>query len=100
MNYSYDSDKDIDRNDIKIRNEQIKWFSEHGKVLQSSIVLTEDEQVFGIAKTILEAQTYRVLLNSVYPTAALTFIYTIGYYINTRLNLHQRPFAASIFILD
>lgn len=95
MNYSYDSDKDIERNDIKIRNEQIKWFSENGKVLQSSIVLTEDEQVFGIAKTILEAQSYRVLLNSIYPAATLTFIYAIGHFMNFRLDLFQRPLAVS-----
>lgn len=90
VNYAYSSTDDIKRGDIRFRDQQIDWNSESGKLLEQAIVLTEDEQVFGLSKAILQLQTHRVLLNSIFPSVSFLMVYTIGHYLNLRLNLFAR----------
>lgn len=86
-NYSYTSVETIDRSEIRFRNEQIKWGSESGKMLEEALVLTEDEQIFGMCRTILQLQTQRVMLNSVFPSLSFLAMYSVGNYLNQRMNL-------------
>lgn len=88
--YSYTSIDTIDRSEIRFRNDQIKWGSESGKMLEEALVLTEDEQIFGMCRTILQLQTQRVLLNSIFPSVSFMAMYTIGNYLNQRMNLLAR----------
>lgn len=90
VNYGYDSIGDIKRADIRFRDSQIDWSSDSGKLLEQAIVLTEDEQVFGLCKAILQLQTHRVLLNSIFPTLSFFMVYTIGHFLNLRLQLFAR----------
>lgn len=90
VNYAYGSTDEIKRADIRFRDQQIDWTSDSGKLLEKAIVLTEDEQVFGLCKAILQLQTHRVLLNSIYPSLNFLMVYTIGHFLNLRLNLFAR----------
>ncbi|BFG04325.1 transmembrane protein 177 [Drosophila madeirensis] len=90
VNYAYGSTAEIKRADIRFRDQQINWSSPSGKLLEQAIVLTEDEQIFGLSKAILQLQTYRVLLNSIFPSVSFLMVYTIGHYLNQRLNLFAR----------
>lgn len=96
-NYSYDTVENIEKQDIRFRNEEIKWNTEQGKLLEESLILSEDEQIFGIFKSILQLQTHRVLLNSIYPSATFIFVYGVGNVINQRLNLYARPLSVNYF---
>ncbi|XP_064537917.1 transmembrane protein 177 [Drosophila montana] len=90
VNYAYGSTDEIKRADIRFRDQQIDWTSDSGKLLEKAIVLTEDEQVFGLSKAILQLQTHRVLLNSIYPSLSFLMVYTIGHFLNLRLDLFAR----------
>lgn len=90
--FNYESEKDIEKSEIMFRGKPINWDSETGKKLQKAIVLTEDEQIFAISKSILEFQTQKVLLNSLYPTASFMMVYTIGTSLSQQMKLLTKPF--------
>ncbi|XP_075156514.1 transmembrane protein 177 [Haematobia irritans] len=92
-NYEYDSVSDIKRNEIRFRDQEIDWNSESGKYLEESLVLTEDEQIFGFCKALLQAKTQYVLLNSIYPSLSFLTVYSVGSYLNSSLGLLARPFS-------
>lgn len=91
-NYDYETKEDIDKKSILYRNKPINWDSEAGRNLERAIVLTDNEQVFAISKSILQLQTHRVLLNSLFPTCAFMMVYTIGTSLNQQMNLLRGPF--------
>ncbi|KAH8271539.1 hypothetical protein KR018_004921 [Drosophila ironensis] len=90
VNYGYGSPDEIKRADIRFRDQQINWSSPSGKLLEQAIVLNEDEQVFGLTKAVLQLQTHRVLMNSIFPSVNFLMVYTLGHYLNLRLNLFAR----------
>ncbi|KAH8254031.1 hypothetical protein KR032_008094 [Drosophila birchii] len=90
VNYGYASKDEIKRADIRFRDQQINWSSPSGKLLEEAIVLNDDEQVFGLSKAVLQLQTHRVLLNSIFPSVSFLMVYTMGHYLNLRLNLFAR----------
>lgn len=49
-NYFYNHHSDVEKNDIKLKNQPIDWNTSYGKVLEEALVLSEDEQVFGMVK--------------------------------------------------
>ncbi|XP_017467468.1 PREDICTED: transmembrane protein 177 [Rhagoletis zephyria] len=93
VNYSYSEKEEVNRHDIRFRDQTIQWNTEAGNLLLDAIVLSEDEQLFGLCKSILQLQTHRVLLNSVFPSVSFLTVYTIGHYLNARMNLFARPFS-------
>uniref|UniRef100_A0A0A1XRX6 Transmembrane protein 177 n=1 Tax=Zeugodacus cucurbitae TaxID=28588 RepID=A0A0A1XRX6_ZEUCU len=91
VNFAYTETKDINRQEIRFRDQTIQWNTESGKLLQDAIVLTEDEQLFGLCKSVLQLRTHRVLLNSLFPSFSFLTMYTIGHYLNVRMNLLAGP---------
>ena len=98
VNYSYSDSNEINKDDVRFRNNQIEWNSESGKLLQESIILTEDEQVFGLCKSVLQLQTHRVLMNSLFPSVSFLSMYTLGRYLNINLNLFARPMSVCVLL--
>lgn len=90
-NYCYDTVQDVERADIQLQQNQIAWSTDEGKLLQESLVLTEDEQVFAMARSILQIQTHKLLMSSFYGPFSICFVYAIANYVNTRANLYARP---------
>lgn len=94
-NYVYDKIEDIERGDIRIRDQLINWSSEDGKILQNSLVLSEIEQVFGMVRSILQVKTHKLLLTSLYAPVCLMSMYATGYYVNQKMRLYTKPLAVS-----
>ncbi|XP_049299562.1 transmembrane protein 177 [Anopheles funestus] len=90
-NFEYDSAAAIDRTDIKIRNQPIDWNTEPGKLLEDALVLSEDEQVFGIARELLTMKTHKTLIQSIIPTVSWMFTYSLASQVNERCNFYVRP---------
>lgn len=97
-NYSYETITDIDRAAINSRGKTIDWNSNQGKLLEEALVLNEDEKIFGICRAILETDSNRVILTSIYPFAAIFFVYTATKAINTKLNLYSKPLGLRIMM--
>lgn len=94
-NYSYDNISQIERSDIKLKTDSIRWSSPDGERLEKALVLAEDEQVFGIAREILMTNSFQPALNTLYPTICTFFMYSLGKYFNVKLMLLQRPFSVN-----
>lgn len=90
-NYSYDTESQIDKKDIKLKTESVNWSSAEGERLQNALVLTEDEQVFGIAREILMSLGYQPGLNVIYPAWTVFFMHLFGRFLNEKLHLLHRP---------
>lgn len=93
-NFNYESTKDINKSEILFRNKPINWESDAGKNLEKAIVLTENEQIFAISKSILQFQTQKVLLNSIFPTVSFVMVYSVG----TSLNHAMKLFSGPVFV--
>ncbi|XP_052896926.1 transmembrane protein 177 [Anopheles moucheti] len=90
-NFEYDSVAAIDRTDIKIRNQPIDWNTEPGKLLEDALVLSEDEQVFGMARELLTMKSHKTLVQSIIPTVSWVFTYSLASQLNERCNFYVRP---------
>ncbi|XP_058464677.1 transmembrane protein 177 [Malaya genurostris] len=92
-NFEYDSAADIEKGEVVLQGKKIDWSSEAGKLLEECLVLNEDEQVFGMAREILNLNSHKLLLQSIIPSVMWVFTYSVGYLINRRNNLYIRPFS-------
>lgn len=97
-NYAYDTVQQIEKGEIQLQQTPIKWASEDGQMLQDSLVLTEDEQIFGMARSILQIKSHKLLLTSLYAPVTLIIVYTMGAHLNQRGNLYARPLGVSFII--
>lgn len=94
-NYEYETVWDIEKQDIMVRWDSVKWTSEHGKLLETALVLKKDEQIFGICRAILELQTNKLLWNTLFPTFTWTGVCLMGATLNRKFNLLERPRSVS-----
>lgn len=95
-NYLYDKISDIERADMRTKGgKEISWSSNDGQILQNSLILSEAEQVFGMARSILLIKSHKLLLESFYAPFSLYTVYGIASYINQKQNLFARPLPVS-----
>lgn len=94
-NYLYDRISEIERSGIRYKDKEINWSSKDGESLQNSLVLSEIEQVFGIARAIMQIKTHKLLLTSLYSPICLVSMYGTAHYFNKRMNLYARPLMVS-----
>lgn len=96
INYFYRTADDIERGEIQIRQKEINWDnSEDGRMLQESLVLTEKEQIFSMARSILQLNTHKLLLTTIYAPFTIMLSYAFGQYVNRSMNLYVRPLGVS-----
>jgi hypothetical protein len=55
-NYFYNEKSDIEKAEITFRGSPVNWATEAGQILEENIVFSEDEQVFGMMREILQLQ--------------------------------------------
>lgn len=91
VNYLYKSLADIDRFNIKLRNETIDWSSKFGQLLEQSLLLTEDEKQFGLLKAALELRNFNFVHKTILPAAGIFGLYVMAQTVNGKLNLYQKP---------
>lgn len=90
-NFYYKSVADIDRANIHIRHESVKWGSDHGKLLEESLILTDAEQVFDFCRVLMDLQGYKLYLNTIAPSGVWLAVYLAAQKINQTQNLYGRP---------
>lgn len=89
LNYLYTSKLDIDKMNLKLRTESIDWNSKYGELLEDSLILTEDEKLFGITRTIMELRNYNYIHTTVIPISTIFGTYVSAQALNNRFNLFQ-----------
>lgn len=99
MNFFYNSTQDIDRFNLKLRNETINWSSQHGEMLEKSLILTEDEKLFGITKTVMELRNYNYIHRAAIPAFTVFGLYCSAQLINRRFGLFHIPRVVSVSIV-
>lgn len=92
-NFDYEKPSDIPRSEIVLNNQTVPWGSEVGKLLEKSLIFTEDEQIFAMLKEILACRTWQWPLNCFYSTVFVISTYAMALTLNNKLNLRQRPFS-------
>lgn len=98
INYSYTAKNEIDRSDIIIRGKPVDWGSRGGALFEESLVLTEDEQLFGIAREMVQLRHNDILLNSLFPTASIAMVYAISTAVNSKFRLFYRPLSLRVVL--
>lgn len=98
INFTYTVPADIDKADIIIRGKPIDWNSQGGKLLEESLVLKEDEQIFAITRELRQLQTNQVFLDSLYSTGTIAAYYIFTSTVNNKMNLFYRPLSLRIFL--
>jgi hypothetical protein len=91
-NFSYTNPNDIEKSELISRGNPIDWSSHAGKLLEESLVMKEDEQVFAIAREILYMKENNIILQSLYPAIGIFTYYSMTHNLNTKLKLLERPF--------
>lgn len=89
--YAYDNATHIETDKIQLKCDSIKWSTPDGQKLADALVLTEDEQIFGMARSILQVKSHKLLMTSMYAPSVLFSVYTMGSLVNRRGNLYVRP---------
>ncbi|XP_062550674.1 transmembrane protein 177-like [Armigeres subalbatus] len=98
INFQYDNSTDIEKSDMLIGNRKVDWASEGGKLLDECLILSEDEQVFGIAREILTLNTNKRLIQAIIPTVSWFFTYSAASSINQRCNFYVRPLSLRLML--
>lgn len=95
IHYAYNNKADIEKQNFEVNNSPIDWDSEQGKCLEEALILKEDEQIFGFCRSILGMQSFKVLVETLYPTITFVGICYAGVRINQKWNLYAAPRAVS-----
>jgi len=97
-NFSYTVAADIDKMNVIIRGKPVDWDSRGGKLLEESLVLSEDEQIFGIAREILQVRNNSIYLNSFFAGGTVLAYYAATSAINSKLRLFYRPVSLRLML--
>lgn len=95
-NFLYENTNDIDRYNLKIRNESIQWNTKYGELLEKSLVMSDDEKLFGIVRAILQLRNYNFVIDSLIPAACIFGFHTFAQYINRRFSLYAIATGVSV----
>lgn len=94
-NFLYKNTSEVDKYNLRIRNEAIKWNSKYGEQLEKSLVMTDDEKQFGLTRAILQLRNYNYIHDGFIPASLIIGFYSLGQEINRRYNLYRFPTAVS-----
>lgn len=100
INYTYSSSEDIDKADMIVRGQPINWELAGGKLLEEALVLTEDEQIFGLARELLQLQDNRVLVNSLIASGSIVLYYCTTSFLNSKLMFFYKPLSLRVFLYN
>ncbi|KAI4469906.1 hypothetical protein MML48_1g14533 [Holotrichia oblita] len=91
INFTYKDTDSIDKSMIKLKNESVPWGTEEAAELLDSFILSEEAQMYAIAREIKTADSAKLILDTLYQTIAIAGTYSLSNFINTKLNLYSRP---------
>ncbi|KAJ8915774.1 hypothetical protein NQ315_004586 [Exocentrus adspersus] len=90
-NFTYDNVDMVDKSNIKVNQESVVWDSEDGQKLLSSLILSENAQMYAMAKEIKFRQTPKPILDVFFAASSCISIYSLNNYINVKFNLYAKP---------
>lgn len=91
INYEYEHVNEIPMSQVIVRGEVPNWNPELKEQFKESLILTEDEQIFGMMRELLMSRTYKFAIDCVLPVVITIAGYAMGHTINNRLQLFSRP---------
>ncbi|CAG9861829.1 unnamed protein product [Phyllotreta striolata] len=91
INFTYEDTRTINTSKLKIREESIIWDSEPAQKLLDSLVLSENAQLYAMAREIKHRQTLKPLLNAALSFQTVFLIYAVSRQINERFNFYAQP---------
>lgn len=98
VNYAFEKESDVPTADIVIKGEPVQWSSEAGQMFKKSLILTEDEQIYGICREILYTRTWKMPLECAFPILGIFSAYALSHTLNNKLSLFQRPRGMRVFM--
>lgn len=92
FNYAFENKSEIPRSEIVLNGSgSIDWSSDAGKMYEESLLLTENEQLFGICREILHTRTIELPLKCLYTVVFPISAYAMASTVNRKLMLFKRP---------
>ncbi|XP_028143060.2 transmembrane protein 177 isoform X1 [Diabrotica virgifera virgifera] len=91
INFSYDNPSTIDRTKMRINHETIIWETEPAQNLLKSLVLSENAQLYAMAREVLHRQTPKPLIDTALNANLVISTYAICRTLNEKFNLYDRP---------
>lgn len=99
INYTYTAADEIPRTEITVKGyDQVNWSSKGGELLQEGLILNENEQVFGIAREMMELRSNNILMNSILACSSILAYYTATTGINQKQQLYSRPLSLRVIL--
>ncbi|CAH1959440.1 unnamed protein product [Acanthoscelides obtectus] len=89
--FTHESTSDIDKSKIKLSDETIIWDKEEAQQLLDSLVMSENGQLYAMAKEILYRQSPKPLLDMCFATMSIIGLYGTSRHLNTKFDLYSRP---------
>ncbi|EFA10319.1 transmembrane protein 177 [Tribolium castaneum] len=89
--FFYDDESSVDKSSIKIRDESVIWESDEGKLLLKSLVLSENAQIYAMAREIKMRDTLKGMLDTVVAVVSWSGMYGISNTLNIKFDLYSKP---------
>ncbi|KAG5886565.1 hypothetical protein JTB14_011277 [Gonioctena quinquepunctata] len=98
FNFSFDDPQKIDKSKIKINQDSITWESEEAQSLLNSLVLSENAQLFAMAREIQFRQTPKLFFDTSYGVATCVTAYGLSSHINRKFDFYAKPLGVRLVI--
>jgi hypothetical protein len=89
--FFYDDETSVDKHSIKLRGDSIVWEMDEGKSFLKSLVVSENAQIYAMAREIRIRETPMKLIETFASVVSCLGMYGLCNSINTKLNLYTRP---------
>ncbi|XP_022911619.2 transmembrane protein 177 [Onthophagus taurus] len=91
INFTYTNTESIDKFQIRLNDASVVWDTTEGKQLLESYVLSDNAQIYGIARELKMLESPKFLLDTFFRTASIFGCYILCVLFNRRMNLLQKP---------
>jgi len=91
VNFSYKDVDSIDKQNIKILGESVQWSLQEAKDFLDALVLSENAQLYAIAREMRMTQSAKLMFDCLYGSIAVYTAYGIGHYLNFAYKFHTKP---------
>ncbi|VEN63708.1 unnamed protein product, partial [Callosobruchus maculatus] len=89
--FTHESKDEIDKSRIKISEDSIIWDKEEAEKLLDSMVMSENSQLYAMAKEILYRQSPKPILDVFAAMTSSIGLYGICHHLNNKFNFYARP---------
>ncbi|KAJ8941493.1 hypothetical protein NQ318_006179 [Aromia moschata] len=90
-NFAYENVDMVDKSKLKVNQNEVVWDSEDGQKLLNSLVLSENAQLYAMAREIQFRNTPKPLLDTMIGTTSCILTYSLSNHINSKFNFYAKP---------